>query len=138
MKEKMRESVRYVETKAAVILAVLILPLLASGQSLLLTNPPGGNAKISFRSFWSTNKSLEFPSAMFDLYFRVPLNSRTSIIGALPFLTLKQEGNYLGNAMAEAERHRRHFAGAAAGAEVDRKPHHQRDGRSLPSHHGSG
>jgi len=33
---------------------------------------------------------------MFDLYFRVPLNSRTSIIGAVPFLTLKQKENWMG------------------------------------------
>ncbi len=92
MKERKREN-RYDvwKRKAAVALAVLVLPLLASGQSLLLTNPPGESAKISLRSFWSTYDNLEFPSAMFDLYFRVPLNSRTSIIGALPFLTLKQK-----------------------------------------------
>ena len=92
MKEKMRENRCVIwRRKAAGALAVLLLPLLVAGQSLLLTNPPGENAKISFRSFWSTIDNLEFPSAMFDLYFRVPLNSRTSIIGALPFLTLKQK-----------------------------------------------
>ena len=93
MRERKRENRRLVwRRKTVLVLMVLILPVLAAGQSLLLTNPPGENAKISLRSFWPTIDNLEFPSAMFDLYFRVPLNSRTSIIGALPFLTLKQKG----------------------------------------------
>ena len=97
MKERKRENRRFVwRRNAAMALAALLLPLLAAGQSLLLTNPPGENAKISLRSFWPTYNNLEFPSAMFDLYFRVPLNSRTSIIGAVPFLTLKQKENWMG------------------------------------------
>lgn len=97
MKEKMRENRCAIwRRKAVVVLGMLLLPVLVVGQSLLLTNPPGENAKISLRSFWSTIDNLEFPSAMFDLYFRVPLNSRTSIIGALPFLTLKQKGSWWG------------------------------------------